>query len=121
MGSLTTSKLDVIHKYLPWAVNSIKRLMKKQDRLSRKCKKLRSGVGPIPYAMEEQKQIQNNKIQAAMRKVNWNYVESIFTPNEKLNQFVSMKGFWRFVKFNKSDSSGITQLRFVGKIGDRPC
>ena len=101
--------------FLPWITNKIRRLIKRRDRLNKKCKALRKRLhGFVPYELEDKIMCLKNQIQAESRRAYWSHVESLFTPGDDDNEYEGMKRFWRFVKYNRTDSSGIPVLKADG-------
>ncbi|CAH1259178.1 LETM1 [Branchiostoma lanceolatum] len=58
------------------------------------------------------------EVQRDLRKAYGQYVEEIVTPenNENSEIFNSMKRFWKFIKYKRTDHSGISPLKDRGKL-----
>lgn len=107
---LTSKKDD-----LPWITNKIRRIIKRRDRLNKKCRELRSrNHGLIPYHLEVEVRAIKKTLQQELRRAYWNYVESLFSTDEDNTKYDSMKRFWRFIKHNRSDNTGIAELKTNG-------
>ena len=99
---------------LPWIDNSIKRLIRKRERLY-----LRARKSSCPDLMNNYKKIRAH-VQKVIRDAYWRHVSNIFTLEEietdpdtpKKN--IKVKRFWSFVKSLKKEASGITSLRENG-------
>ena len=85
--------------------------MKKRDRLHKKVSHHRKRNEHIPVAIEEEIRRLKNLIQAETRRAYWRHLELIFMPDDDSNQYEGMKKFWRFIKHNRSDCSGIPLLK----------
>ena len=117
MAEFVPQKLTSKKDDLPWITNKIKRIIKRRDRLNKKCRDLKSrNHGIIPYYVEVEVREIKRTLQKELRKEYWNYVESLFTidVDEGNTQFDNMKRFWRFIKHNRTDSTGITELKTEG-------
>ena len=75
--------------------------------------------------MEEQPTNIKHKIQRELPKAYWSYLKSIFTveddsdgddldDDKSTRHFDCMKRFWRFIKHNRTDSTGIAELKAEG-------
>ena len=104
---LTSKKDD-----LPWITSKIKRIIKRRDRLSKKCRNLKTrNNGPIPFHLEEEMREIKRTLQQELRRAYWNYVESLFSSDDGSTEYDNRKRFWRFIKHNRTDSTGITELK----------
>ena len=50
-------------------------------------------------------------MQQELRRAYWNYVESLFSSDDGSTEYDNRKRFWRFIKHNRTDSTGITELK----------
>ena len=54
-----------------------------------------------------------------MRIAYWNYIESILTTEEG-EEYQGMNKFWSFIKNNRKDNTGISNLKKHGKLTSDP-
>ncbi|CAG2234422.1 unnamed protein product [Mytilus edulis] len=95
---------------LPWLTPSVRKLIKRRDRLYKKHKK--SAVPSIKSKLKETKRM----VQRELRRSYWNYIENIVTPKEENNQYSSMKRFWTYIKHQKTESNGVAPLRTEAQL-----
>ncbi|CAG2243332.1 unnamed protein product [Mytilus edulis] len=90
---------------LPWLTPNIRKLIHRRDRLYKK--KQKSADPKITSKFKET----NQMVQRELRKAYWKYIENIVTPKEENNQYSSMKQFWTYIKYKRTESSGVVPLR----------
>lgn len=99
----------------PWIDKSIKRLIRKRDRLDKKMKKSQD--------KQHQRNYKNCKhlVQKKLRQAYWTYVDNIVTPQPSdPNIHSSQKRFWTFIKHKKKDNQTITGLKRHGQLHSDP-
>ena len=99
---------------LPWLTPTVRKLIKRRDRLYKKHKK--SADPSIKSKLKETKRM----VQRELRRSYWNYIENIVTPKEENNQYSSMKRFWTYIKHQKTESNGVAPLRSEGILHTHP-
>ncbi|VDI09012.1 Hypothetical predicted protein [Mytilus galloprovincialis] len=100
---------------LPWLTPSLRKLIKRRDRLYKKHKKL-ADLTKTSKLKETKRMAQRE-----LRRSYWNYNENIVTPKEENNQYSSMKRFWTYIKHQKTESSFQTSIliKFSSVKNDR--
>ena len=96
------SKLSSERTNLPWLTTEVKRLCRKKRKQYNKAKKSKD-----PSQWAKFKHLQN-QTRNTLRKAHWNYVNAIL--QEGLDAGDSKK-FWRYVKAQQQDGSGVAPLR----------
>ena len=108
------SKMTKTKYSLPWIDNSIKRLVRKRERLYLHARK-----SSCPDLMNNYKNFRAH-VQKVIRDAYWRHVSNIFTLEENEidpdspKKNIKVKRFWSFVKSLKKGASGITSLRENG-------
>ena len=108
------SKLTKTKYSLTWIDNSIKRLIRKRERLYPRAWK-----SSCPDLMNNYKKFRAH-VQKVIRDAYWRHVSNIFTIEENetdtdsLKKNIKVKRVWSFVKSLKKEASGITSLRENG-------
>ena len=113
MERFIPSKMTKTKYSLPWIDTSIKRLIRKRDRLYHHARKSSS-----PDIKSHYKRFRAY-VQKVVRDAYWRHVSSIFTFDDDVDpdspkKSGKIKKFWSFVKSLKKDASGITSLRENG-------
>jgi hypothetical protein len=93
--------------HIPWINSSIKKLMKKRDRLYSKMKKT-NNYNLLPKLKKLKTLIQRN-----IRSAYWDYMNNIVCDKTE-NKHGTTNKFWGFIKSLKNDSSGVSPLRENG-------
>ena len=96
---------------MPWITSDIRRLIKRRDRLNKKASRMKKEHNPVPLLVEDEMLELKHRIQSEARVAYWNHLEYIFTSDDDSNQYEGMRQFWRFVKNNRTDRSGIPVLK----------
>ena len=95
----------------PWIDNRLRKMINRRNRAFKESKKIGK-----PYYEQKFRQLKR-EVQYELRRAYWNHIENIVTPNENdINQFSCMKKFWKFIKHQKKDYTGITSLKVNGKL-----
>jgi hypothetical protein len=90
---------------LPWITPSVRKLMKRRNRLFCKQKKLSTPDNINKY--REAKRL----LQKALRQAYWSYINNVLT--EGSDTQTKNKRFWTYVKHCKRDSVGISSLKDI--------
>ena len=94
-----------------WIDNRLRKMINRRNRAFKASKK----TGKPQY--EEKFRKLKREVQYELRRAYWNHIENIVTPNENdTNSFSCMKIFWKFIKHQKTDYTGITSLKVNGKL-----
>ena len=93
---------------LPWITTSIRRLIRRRDKLYRKFKQSKS-----EDIYEDFKTVKHT-IQKEMRKAYWSYINNIISLPPDNSIVHNQKKFWSFIKSLKKDSTGIQVLEVDG-------
>ena len=100
------SKLSTVRHNLPWMTAEIKRLCSKKRRVYQKAKKGSAGHQALFTKLQ-------NATRDALRKAHWSYVNGILQASQETGD---NKNFWRYVKAQKQDTTGVSPLRFDGNL-----
>jgi hypothetical protein len=99
---------------LPWITPSIRHLIHKRDRAYRAMKK--SNTENHRQNLKSLKA----KLQRELRRAYWDHIEGIIIPSESDTNPVVSKKFYSFLKYNKTDKTGIAPLREHGILHNSP-
>ena len=107
---------------LPWFTSKLKSLHNRRDRLTKKKRILLRNHQKVPDSLLQKLRDIKKSIQQSSRKAYWTYTEKLITPDEgDSNEYQGMKRFWSFIKYNRTDSSSISQLKTNEKCITDPC
>ncbi len=91
-----------IRKNLPWLNNSLKRMIKKKQRLYNKAKRTHKKKDWNKYNSHKKETLK------ALRRARWNYINNMLI--EGMNND-NNKPFWRFVKSQNKENTGVAPLQ----------
>ena len=100
----------------PWISAKIRKLLKKRKRLYRNSKQVRT---------ENKESIKNklrnlkHQIRKETRTAYWDYVETNIFPETSDEPNRSNKKLWSFIKHRKTDSVGVSPLKYKGMLWDK--
>ena len=106
MSDLVPSKMSKGKKHLPWVSISIKRQMRKRDRLFKKARRQSCSA-----AWREYRQFRN-KVAKAVHKAHCDYINNVIGASLQDNP----KSFWSYIKMCRSENIGIPPLRTSTKL-----
>ena len=112
-------KMIKVGSHLPWFTRELKTLHNRRDRLGRQKRLLTRNNQPISDSLNKKLSSVKNDIQREARNSYWSYAENIITPDSQ-DEYKGMKRFWKFIKYNKTDSCSISQLKKEGKSITEP-
>ena len=102
-------------EWSPWIDKNLQKLIKRKKRAFTASKK----TGKIH--LEQKFQQLKRKVQKELRHAYWKHIENIITPTaNNANNLQSSKNFWKFIKHQKKDFSGIPSLKVNGKLISDP-
>jgi hypothetical protein len=93
-------------RHLPWIDSTIKRQMRKRDRLYTKAKKSHNRHTWAQYRMFR------NKVTKSIRCAHHRYINEVVGGNLQENP----KSFWSYVKLMRTENLGIPPLKYDGKM-----
>ena len=114
MKEFIPHKMVKVGSHLPWFTQDLKTLHNRRDRLGRQKRLLTRNNQPISDSLNKKLNSVKSDIQREARKSYWSYAEKIITPDSQ-DEYKGMKRFWKFIKYNKTDSCSISQLKKQGK------
>ena len=106
MSELVPTKMSKGRKHLPWVSISIKRQMRKRDRLFQKAHRQ-----SCPRAWREYRQFRN-QVAKMVHKARCDYINNVIGASLQENP----KSFWSYIKTCRSDHIGIPSLRTSTKL-----
>ena len=102
---------------LPWISSKIRKLLRSRDRLYRKSKQARKNN---KESIENKLRSLKHKIRREARAAYWNYVETNILPETSDEPNRGNKKLGSFIKHRKTDSVGVTPLKYKGTLWDKP-
>ena len=106
MSELVPTKMSKGRKHLPWVSISIKRQMRKRDRLFQKAHRQ-----SCPRAWREYRQFRN-QVAKMVHKARCDYINNVIGASLQENP----KSFWSYIKTCRSENIGIPSLRTSTKL-----
>ena len=101
------SKLTRVRQDLPWLSPELKRQCHKKQRLYNKWKRVKTAASRVTYNEHYE------KVNKALKKARWGYINNILhTASDEGNH----KPFWRYVKSQRVDSTGVSPLKKGSEI-----
>ena len=104
MDNNIPSRLSSLRPTLPWVNRSIKKMLRRKQRLYRQAKKNNTWQNYRHYQRE---------VKRSIRKAEYNYVNNMLEEGFKNND---SKPFWRYIKSRKQDSIGVSPLKDHGTL-----
>ncbi|XP_019628840.1 PREDICTED: uncharacterized protein LOC109473420 [Branchiostoma belcheri] len=94
----------------PWLNPNLRRKIKHRDKAYKASEK--TGRPSLEAKFLRLKR----EVQRELRKAYWEYVEEIITPESDENSDTCRKKFWKFIKHQRTDHSGIAPLKDKGRL-----
>ena len=89
--------------------------MRRRDKAYKKCKKLGRPSDEAKF------QRLKREVQRECRQAYWNHIEEIVTPDpDNTSMYCGMKKFWKFIKQQRTDFSGVAPLKVNGTLVNDP-
>ena len=95
---------------LPWLTRPVKLLIRRKQRANNRAKKSNKDQDWEIFRKLR------NKSQSFLKQAHWDYLNSLFQEDDSNN-----KRLWRYLKWTRKDSCGVSTLAADGKIGTDPC
>lgn len=102
MDSHVPSKMSKSRSDLPWLTTSLKRIIRRKNKLYAKAKKSKNSELLSKYKSMKR------HTQKALRNAEWNYINNILIEGLERND---SKPFWKYVKSKKQENIGVAPLR----------
>ena len=93
----------------PWIDYETKKLIRKRDRIHKQLKK--SGDESLKQKFRELKRL----VQKHLRRSYWRHVEGLIS-DDNTGPSTSNKKFWSFIKARRTEGTGVSPLKDVGKL-----
>ena len=93
---------------LPWITPSLKKMMRRRDKMFQKHK------------TSNKYKTLKRETQQGLRKTYWDYIEKVITPSDQNPINKANKKFWTYIKHCKSNNSGISPLKENGILHSDP-
>ena len=93
---------------LPWITPSLKKMMRKRDKMFQKHK------------TSAKYRTLKRETQQGLRKTYWDYIEKVITPSSQNPTNTANKKFWTYIKHCKTNNSGISPLKDNGILHSDP-